>query len=340
MAEAVLGIDGGATRTRAVLITESGHLLGYGQSGPTNYDTVGIKNTTQHLTDAINQTLHQANSPTLDIKSVFLGMAGVVSQSDRNVILEIASGIPIIKDADLQVDHDLRIALPGGLIGAPGDVLIVGTGSSCYGENRQGQKLRVGGWGHLLDDGGSSYYLGLQALISIIRAADGRIPPTLLSKKVMQNLEITDVENIMWRVYHRSLQPIEIAALAPLVIDAAEMGDTTSLKIINNGVHELALLVLTAASRLGYNSGESADHEKLRIALTGGLVKASRLYRETLLSAIYEILPASQVQQPVLPPVFGAALLALNTSGISANLDLIEALKEGASLIASSGDSL
>lgn len=340
MTNAVLGIDGGATRTRAVLTSLNGQFLGYGQSGPSNYDDVGIKTTRQNIAKAINQTLNEAGPPAPDIQAVFLGMAGVVSQSDRNVILEIASGIPFIKNANIQVDHDLRIALFGGLVGEPGIVLIVGTGCSCYGENHLGQSLRVGGWGHLLDDYGSSYFLGLQALIATIRAADERIPPTLLSSKVLQRLEIPDVQNVMWRVYHIGLQPTEIAALAPLVIDAADHGDAAALQIVQNGVQELALLVQTTAKRLGFYDNDAEGQEDLPVVLTGGLVMSSQLYREALITTIHEKMPQAHVQHPILPPVFGAAMLALNATGIPVNLDLINILKEGVTLSTAAGDSL
>jgi N-acetylglucosamine kinase len=340
MNEAVVGIDGGATRTRAVLAAFDGRVLGYGQGGPSNYDDVGIISTRQNVSNAIHQALHEAGHPTPEIKAVFLGMAGVVSQSDRNIILEIASGIPGIQQAALQVDHDLRIALAGGLIGEPGIVLIAGTGSSCYGTNSKGLTLRVGGWGHLLDDVGSSYFLGLQAIINAARAADGRIPPTLLTAKVLQRLEIPDVQHVMWRVYHKGLQPAEIAALAPLVIDAAEEGDTASLQIISKGVSELALLAQTAAQRLGYCNEGSLEQESLRVVLSGGLVKSSRFYRGNLLTAIHEKLPHAQTLPPILPPAFGAALLALNASGVSTNPELVEALQDGAIWAASTGDLL
>jgi glucosamine kinase len=338
--EAVLGIDGGATRTRAVLLSLNGQFLGYGQSGPSNYDNVGIKTARQNIAKAINQTLNEAGPPAPIIKAVFLGLAGVVSQPDRDVILEIASCIPFIKNANIQVDHDLRIALFGGLVGEPGIVLIVGTGCSCYGENSQGECLRVGGWGYLLDDYGGSYYLGLQALIATIRAEDGRIPPTLLSTKVMQRLEIPDVQNVMWRVYHMGFQPIEIAALAPLVIDAADQDDAMALQIIHNGVQELTLLCQTTAKRLGFFSREVNQQGVLNIVLTGGLVKSSQLYRESLISTIREEMPITQIQPPVLPPVFGAALLALHAAGISITPGLIDILKEGVTLSTAAGDSL
>lgn len=340
MTNAVIGIDGGATRTRAVLTSLNGQFLGYGQSGPSNYDDVGIKTTRQNIAKAITQTLNEAGPPAPDIKAVFMGMAGVVSQSDRNVILEIASGIPFITNANIQVDHDLRIALFGGLVGDPGIVLIVGTGCSCYGENQLGQSLRVGGWGHLLDDYGSSYFLGLQALMATTRAADGRIPPTLLSSKVLQRLEIPDVQNVMWRVYHIGLQPTEIAALAPLVIDSAEQGDTAALQIVQNGVQELALLVQTLAKRLGLYNNNAQEQEGLPVVLTGGLVNSSRLYRKTLISTINEKIPVVHVQPPILPPVFGAAMLALNAVGIPINPDLIGNLKDGATLSTAEGDAL
>ena len=218
------------------------------------------------------------------------------------------------------MDHDLRIAHAGGLAGKPGIVLIAGTGSSCYGTNPLGKDLRVGGWGHLLDDGGSSYSLGLHAIMAVTRGSDGRMTPPSFTGEVLQQLGIQDVQEVMWRVYHKGLKPAEIASLAPLVTRAAEQGDAVAREIVQEGVQELALLVQTAAQQLGFSGAEC------NIGLTGGLAQSCSYYRAALVAAIQERLPGGQIRDPRMPPALGAVLLALNAAGVPTTLELVEAL--------------
>lgn len=110
----VLGVDGGGTKTKAVIADEEGHVHGLGIGGPSNYDDVGMEKAKVGIAEA-------------------LWMAGVVSEKDRAVIHAIARELSLAADGNIDIDHDCRIALAGGLSGRPGIVLIAGTGSSCYG---------------------------------------------------------------------------------------------------------------------------------------------------------------------------------------------------------------
>jgi N-acetylglucosamine kinase-like BadF-type ATPase len=111
-------------------------------------------------------------------------MAGVVSPTDRAIMANIAQSLTLAPADRVGVDHDCRIALAGGLSGRPGMVQIAGTGSSTFGVNASGESWRAGGWGQLISDEGSGYWLGVQAMQTAVRAFDGRLPPTLLLRKV------------------------------------------------------------------------------------------------------------------------------------------------------------
>lgn len=198
MAESfVMGVDGGNTSSRVVLATTNGQVLGYGKSGPASADGVGVETTSRHLREAINAAWQDAGKSPQPVSASFLGMAGVVSEKDRDLIREIVLALRV-SDPDLTgIDHDIRIALSGGLGNLPGIALIVGTGCSCYGRAQSGDSIRVGGWGHLLDDGGSSYFLGLEALKAVVRSADGRSGETSLTDIILNYFDIHDVQEIM-----------------------------------------------------------------------------------------------------------------------------------------------
>ncbi len=320
----VAGIDGGGTHTRAVLLTDQAHVLGWGMAGPSNYGDVGIEVTRANIGEAVRAAWRQAGTDPRPCDAVFLGMANVVSPADRATIQDIARDLGLADAGAIHVDHDIRIALAGGLAGQPGIVLIVGTGSSCYGRRADGRDWRAGGWAHLLDDWGSGYYLGLHAMIAAVRNTDGRGPATVLTAAVLKALHLEDMQDIMRRLYHEGLSRAEIAAMAPLVLEAARAGDAVAREIIERGVDELALMVETVARKLSFWPGP------VQVTITGGLAQAGPVYLNPLHAAIRRRVPAADIVDPILPPVLGAALLALETLGTSLTPEEIRALQRDA----------
>ncbi len=140
----VIGVDGGGTRTRAALVTESGQILGLGTAGPSNYDDVGVAVAQSNIGLAVQRAWQQAGLSSRQGDAAFLGMAGVVSSADRATIYRMAAELALAPTPRIHVDHDIRIALAGGLAGQPGIALIVGTGSSCYGRRADGLGTSLG----------------------------------------------------------------------------------------------------------------------------------------------------------------------------------------------------
>ena len=316
----VLGLDGGGTSTRAVLATARGDILGTGRAGPSNYDDVGIDKAQENIGIAVKQAWAQAGKACQPADTVFLGMAGVVSASDRSVIHEIAVRLHLADS--VEVDHDLRIAWAGGLGLKPGIVLIVGTGSSCYGRTADGSSCRIGGWGHLLDDGGSSYFLGLEAIRAVVRSLDGRVGSTTLVEKILATLGVHDPQEIMGRVYHPPMSHAEIAGLAPLVLKVAQQKDEIAEGIVREGQKELAKLVKGAAQQLNYPASTAL------LTITGGLAQSGDFFKASLYTAIHAQLPGITIQEPLLSPVLGAVLLALQLSGESISEAVISKFRE------------
>lgn len=317
----ILGIDGGGTKTQAVIVDEHGRLLGVGLGGPANYDAVGIDAAQANIAQAVAAARQAAGIAVQPFASAFLGMAGVVSVHDHQIVRGIADRLAL---ADVVgVDHDCRIALAGGLTGRPGIVLIAGTGSSCFGINVQGEGWRSGGWGHLIADEGSSYWLGVEAMRMAVMAYDGRSGPTTLTERVMQALSITEMNAIMHRIYVPGLSKHEIAALAPLVIEAARDGDKIAGGLLRQSANDLADCVAAVARKL--DLGKAPE-----LVLVGGLLRAGEIFVSLLREAVLVRLPGCRIQWPELPPALGACLLALQQAGGSVDGEVAAALAEGA----------
>ncbi len=321
----LLGIDGGATHTRAALVSETGAFLGHGIAGPSNYDNVGVETAKANIHEAVRSAWSESDLKPAKVDAAFLGMAGVVSEADRATIRQIIAELKLVKENKIEVDHDIRIALAGGLAGAEGIVLIVGTGSSCYGRRGDGRHHRTG-WGYVLDDLGSGYYLGLQAMIAAVRAADGRGAPTGLSLLIQQALSYEHIDEIMRLLYHEHLSVTQIAALAPFVLAAAGGGDAVALAIVERGADELSLMIQTVAQKLDF------VNSSFPLVIVGGVANASPFYKERIAAAMTRRVPMCAIKQPVLPPVLGAALLAIESAGVPVSQEVLEKLEARSSV--------
>ncbi len=308
-----LGIDGGGTRTRCLVIDEVARVIGYGVSGASKPDAVDAAIGRSNLHEAVLKATHTCGVDAID--SVFVGMGGVISPTDVQVVHEMLTGLDFRASIPMSIDHDIRIALAGGTAGQPGIALIVGTGSSCYGRSAAGNSWRSGGWGYIIDDGGSSFYLGQQALAAVVRAHDGRGDPTTLTAPILEALGLSDILTLMHRLYYPTLNYSGIAGLARIVVQEAEV-DGLARSIVERGCAELALMVKTTAQRLQFI-------DSVPVVLVGGLVSSSRSYRRVLEAAIQQAVPNAEVIAPMAPPVVGAALLALLQVGFSLSADAL-----------------
>jgi glucosamine kinase len=322
MARTFLGIDGGGTKTQAALCDENGRVLGAGLSGASGIDSVGAEAAAANIGAAITAARRQAGLETAPCDGVFFGMAGVVSAADQAIVHDIARSLGL--GGAVQVDHDIRIALAGGLSGRPGIALIAGTGSSCFGINAAGARWQAGGWGHLISDEGSSYWFGWNAIRLAAGACDGRWE-TALRAPVLRQLGIDDIGDLHQRLYSQGVTKAEIAAFAPLVIEAAAAGDALARVLIEQGMAELAQMVVAVARRLGWQEAPCA------VTLTGGLWRAGDAVLAPFRTALAARLPQATVVLPALPPVLGACVLALQGAGIAVDEVVLRNLAAGRS---------
>jgi N-acetylglucosamine kinase-like BadF-type ATPase len=318
MTRYVLGIDGGATKTLAVILAEDGRVRGSGLSGSSSYDNIGIDAARDSLHAAVQAARQSAGLSSVPFAAAFLGLAGVTSRQDRTIVEGMAADLRL---ADIiGVDHDCRVALAGGLSARAGIVLIAGTGSSCFGMNAQGERWQAGGWGHWISDEGSSYWLGLNALRLAMGAYDGRWSTTLLDP-IQARLGLQDMSEILHRLHVEGLSKTEIAALAPLVIETSQAGDALAQELIQQGAEALALCVQAVARRLGW-----AD-APCELALVGGLFQSGEAVLGPLRTTLEQHLPLCRPVMAELPPVVGAGLLALQSLGISTEGELLSRLR-------------
>lgn len=313
----LLGIDGGGTKTEAVICDGSGRVLGNGLGGPSGIDSVGAAGALLGIGAAVAAARQQAGLAAAPFHSTFLGMAGVVSEADREIVRGVARELAL--GPTVGVDHDIRISLAGGLSGRPGIALIAGTGSSCFGINAADERWQSGGWGHLISDEGSSYWFGWNGIRLAIGTYDGRWQSALL-EPVRQRLGMAQMTDIHHRLYTEGVSKSEIAALAPLVIEAAASGDAMAQRLIVTGTADLAQMVAAVARRLGWAAAPC------EVTLTGGLWRAGESVIAPFRQALTAVLPAARIVLPELSPVLGACVLALQQAGVAVDGAVLQRL--------------
>ena len=303
-----LGIDGGGTHTRAVLVDARGAVRGEGEAGPSNYHNVGLAAAGASLRAAAERAWAAADRPFGPASACFAGLAGVKAAVDIARMTAAAESAGLARPGSITVANDLHNALAGGLAGQPGIALIAGTGTNCLGRDARGATFMCGGWGWLLDDAGGGVGLALSGLRAAARAADGRAPATTLLPAALAFFGLAEADELLARLYAPPITPDQLAPFAEVVTRLAAEGDDTALRLLDHGAHALAALVAGAAAKLDFPRGPA-------VVLLGGCARSGAPYQPRIEAAIRAALPGARIVEPIYEPRHGAALNALRVAG-------------------------
>ncbi len=299
----LLGLDGGGSKTLALLADASGNVLGRGTAGSSNYQNIGPEAAWAALDEAIAAASAAAGIAAAVPTAVCLGLAGVDRAEDRELFESWAAvrfgGAPVV------IANDAELVLAAGTPDGWGIALISGTGSIVFGRNRSGQLARAGGWGHIMGDEGSGYAIGAAALRAILWAFDGRGPETALAASVLAHWSLASPTDLVGQVYREHSSTAEIAGLAALVDQAASDGDEVARTILARAGRELAVTVEAVARRLDMATGAP-----LPCALAGGAIVRGRSLRAAFLVAAADVGLWLEPITPVSEPAQGAIRLA------------------------------
>lgn len=296
-----LGVDGGGTATRAVVVDAGGTVRGRGTaSGGANQAAIGPDAALAAVRAAVYAALAEAGAE-LPVRAAWIGLAGVDAPADaqalRPALSALADQVRISNDAGL-----LLGALPGGT----GIALIAGTGSIALGRNAEGQTARAGGWGHIFGDEGSGYAIAAAALRAVARDADLLGQPTMLGERILRAWALHDPIELIDHVYGRGgFDKAAIAGLAPLVIEAGADGDLVAGLIVQQQARELVTTALAVRGRLGFQGD-------VPLALGGGLLLNMERYRKLVLTRLRS---GGRHYDPVVP-VHDAALVAARSLAV------------------------
>jgi N-acetylglucosamine kinase-like BadF-type ATPase len=296
----VLGIDVGGTKTVCLLGDDEGRIVSTAKGPGANLQGVGELQLEKVLHTVMEETVAQQN---VVPAAICLGIAGVDRPEDATVVRGIMSRIGY--KARILVVNDALIALQAGIGAAAGIVIVAGTGSIAYGCDFQARAARAGGWGYVLGDEGSGYWIGRLALRAIVREADGRGQPTTLTPRVLAHFGVARPGELFQTVYRQDFKPAAVAALAIHVQHARDEGDAVAIAILDRGAKELVAAAQSVANQLDLTG------EEFSFVLAGGMFKAVPWLREEVVRLLPAIAPRSRTIPLDVEPALGAVRLAL-----------------------------
>jgi N-acetylglucosamine kinase len=296
----VIGIDAGGTKTVCLLADENGQILARARGDGANLQAVGELQVEKILHTLMAQVIGERR---VVPAAICLGIAGVDRPNDAAVVRDIMQRIGL--NSRVVIVNDALIALETGAPGQPGVVIISGTGSIAYGRNTKGEAARSGGWGYVLGDEGSGYWIGRAALRAVLRAADCRGPRTQLTPMLLDHFQVSQPQQLLHEVYHHHLKPSAIGALASCVQAAFSDGDEAAAGILRGAADELEGAALSVARRLELTT------EVFTFILSGGIFRAVPWLAQELARRLPLSAPLSTTRQLDREPAEGAVTLAL-----------------------------
>ncbi len=298
----VLGIDGGGSTVRVVVVSADLVVVGESKGTTANPNLVGRPTAMKTIQMAVLDAIESAGLKPEQIAGVGMGVAGAEASHSEAWLREVAAGV--VPRAVVAPSGDHEIALVGAHGERRGMLVLAGTGSLACGVGTSGEYIVIGARGYLLGDEGSGFWIGMEGLRAAVRGEDGRAYATSLTSAMLEKLLLNNIEELIPWLYHSGQSRIrEVAALAGVVLEQAEQGDTVAKSIISRAVDELVLAVRAVNFRL--------NMERLPIAFAGGLLSSPNL----LSTSLCKVFGLDCIPLPKYPASIGAAIMALQGIG-------------------------
>ena len=298
----VVGVDGGGTKTEAVIMDVNQRVIGEGLAGPSNPLRVGIAAAAAAIREAIDSACAAAKLRRGDLVAAQIGLAGARRRELRERMRETLSPLGI---GEIEVVTDANIALYGATDGNPGLVVIAGTGSICCGVNQRGKQFCAGGWGPIAGDEGGGAWLARRALRAVAHASDGRGPTTMLTELAAAYFHVTDPDDLTTAIYAPTITNERLAGFGRDVVAAAKEEDPVALQIVSDGGRELGMAAAAVIRHL------QMERDRFQVAYVGGVFRAAGdLMIEPLRVEVKKVAPRAYFEPPHFAPAVAAARMA------------------------------
>lgn len=293
-----LGIDAGGTKCELMIADANLKKIYESKFKSLHYSVVGAKVIAEKFSVLIKDILKKNKLDIKNCKGICIGLAGAREDADRNLLKKEFS--KRLKFDKIRIETDTMTGLYGAFNGADGLILISGTGSVLFGKS-QNKIYRIGGWGRILGDEGSGYWIGLQALKHAAKEYDllNIKPRTTLAKAIKKEHGLSE-KNIVEQVFHGSF-PIQ--NVAPLVMKLAGKKDKTCMKIVNEAIDGLLYHLETFIK-------VARRKKPIDVAFIGSIIETDNPLSKKFRQRIKKELPLINIVKKKNPPVYGAIILA------------------------------
>jgi N-acetylglucosamine kinase-like BadF-type ATPase len=267
--ELAIGIDGGATHVNWC-VRVGGDSFRDGATPGANRQSMEWNAYRARLEATLDAAVAACGATRRTVRSIGMGLAGVDRPEDIEPLRAwLRQAFPGLERC--WIGSDAFPALREGADRLEGLVLVAGTGSICYGIAPDGRSVRVGGWGGMLGDEGSAFWIGREALQIATRMSDGRVTRTILLDRLLERLKLDEPGALIQWIYDRrgDDQRASIAQVAPLVVELAAE-EASSKKIVRQAVGHMADHVTTAAAGLARLPGVKLQ-PPLKVICAGGI---------------------------------------------------------------------
>ncbi len=306
----ILGVDGGATRTTAVIATEGGETIADSISSATSFLSVGVENSINNLNSAVFGALEKAGiGRDIIFESSCFGFAAFNVPDDINTYREIVGNEKLkkhLRSSKILIYNDTRIGLEAGSSAENKIIIIAGTGSNCFGINDRGEQAGATGWDYILADEGSGYSVSVKALRAVMREYDGRGDKTMLTEEILGKLGLKEAIEIVNWTHGKPFSKKRIGQFAEIVCRCAYREDEISIKILHEEAMEAVLSVETVAGKLGLLN------KKADLVFVGGLFKCEKYFKDVITEELKSRFDNINFKPLVVRPVNGAVKLAID----------------------------
>ncbi len=303
-----LGIDGGGSKTHALVADENGQALGFARGGPGSWEVVGYDGLVDSLRDVTSRALKEANLAFSQITSTGLGLAGFdwPSQEAAHFDAITAAGIT----PPFRLVNDSVLGIIAGANEGWGVAIVSGTGCNCRGISRDHQRQArvVGGAGHWSGEAAGGADILARAMRAVTFEWNRRGPATALSRAFLAHTGAQSLDELVEGVYleHYPFDP----AMVLLVFETARQGDTQALDVLRWAGQELGSMSLGVINQL------QLKDERFEVILIGSIFDGHPLITQALAETLLPAAPAASLVRLSVPPVVGAVLLAIENAGI------------------------
>ena len=309
MRDVILGVDGGGTKTKTVAVDIiSGEMIASSVTGSIHTGTMGVKTAADHLETAIRE-LHLREDDRIVALAVGDPAIDDSTESDDSALLrELAVRGSLPEHTACFCKSDVFMALYGFTKGAPGGLIVSGTGSmgvaltAPYRHGEENDILTVGGWGEPTGDPGSGYDIAVKGIRAAIDAFDGIAPPTLLCREILDGFGVGSPRDLIPVFNGSGTDRSRIAAFAVRVSACALAGDT------------VATAILTAAGQVLGKYGlallQGIEKPFRRLGIYGSVLIKNDTVRQAFSDTVRASMPDAVIGIPADPPEYGAACFA------------------------------